>query len=98
MLVTYRPLIEFTLLNAALALSVYITLATGLLSLANAGFMAIGAYTAALLYVYRDAPALGFYRAAPVLSSVLLAMALAMVIAVLFGRPLLRLRDVYLAI
>jgi len=98
LLVTYRPLIEFMLLNAALALSVYITLSTGLLSLANAGFMAIGAYTAALLYVYRDAPALGLYRAAPVLSSVLLAMLIAMVIGFLFGRPLLRLRDVYLAI
>ncbi len=98
LLVTYRPLIEFMLLNAALALSVYITLSTGLLSLANAGFMAIGAYTAALLYVYRDAPALGLYRAAPVLSSVLLAMLIAMLVGFLFGRPLLRLRDVYLAI
>ncbi len=98
LLVTYRPLIEFMLLNAALALSVYITLSTGLLSVANAGFMAIGAYTAALLYLYRDAPVLGLYRAAPVLSSVLLAMLIAMVVGFLFGRPLLRLRDVYLAI
>ena len=98
LLITYRPLIEFTLLNAALALSVYITLSTGLLSLANAGFMALGAYTAALLYVYRELPALGWYRAAPVLASVLLAMALGLVIGFLFGRPLLRLRDVYLAI
>ncbi len=96
--VTYRPVIEFALLNSALALSVYITLTAGLLSLANAGFMAIGAYTSALLYVNREAAALGFYRAAPVLVSVLLAMAIAMVIAVLLGRPILRLRDVYLAI
>ncbi len=41
--------INFTLINVALALSIYLTLATGLLSLANAGFMAIGAYTAAIL-------------------------------------------------
>jgi branched-chain amino acid transport system permease protein len=95
---TYRPLFEFVLLNAALALSVYITLSTGLLSLANAGFMAIGAYTAALLYVYREVPALALYRAAPVPASVLLAMAIALVVGYLFGRPVLRLRDVYLAI
>ena len=95
---TYRPLIEFTMLNAALALSIYLTLGTGLLSLANAGFMAIGAYTAALLYVNREAPALGLYRQAPVLASILVAMLLAMVVGFLFGRPVLRLRDVYLAI
>jgi branched-chain amino acid transport system permease protein len=96
--VTYRPLIEFALLNAALAFSIYITLFTGLLSLANAGFMAIGAYTAALLFVYRASPALGWYRSAPVPAGVLLAMLLALVVSFLFGRPVLRLRDVYLAI
>ncbi len=95
---SYRPVIEFALLNAALALSVYVTLSTGLLSLANAGFMAIGAYTAALLHVNREAPALALYRAAPVLTSVLLAMAIALVVGFLLGRPVLRLRDVYLAI
>src|SRR5687768_13512279 len=96
--ITYRPLIEFMLLNAALALSVYITLGSGLLSLANAGFMAIGAYTAALLHVYRDAPALGWYRVSPVLASVLVAILVGMVVGFLLGRPVLRLRDVYLAI
>ncbi len=98
LLVTYRPLFEFVILNAALALSVYITLATGLLTLANAGFMAVGAYTAALLYTYRDASALAFYRAAPVLMSVLVSMAIALVVGFLFGRPFVRLHDVYLAI
>lgn len=96
--VTYRPLIEFALLNTALALSVYITLFTGLLSLANAGFMAIGAYTAALLFVYRESPALEWYRSAPVLAGVLAAIVLALIVSFLFGRPVLRLRDVYLAI
>ena len=38
-------LVNFTLINIALGLSIYLTLATGLLSLSNAGFMAIGAYT-----------------------------------------------------
>jgi branched-chain amino acid transport system permease protein len=98
LLITYRPLIEFTLLNAALALSVYLTLSTGMLSLANSGFMAIGAYIAALLYTYRDAPALALYRISPMLSSVLLAMLVAFAVGFLFGRPLLKLRDAYLAI
>ena len=96
--VAYRPVIEFALLNAALAFSVYITLSTGLLSLANAGFMAIGAYTAAILYVYRDASALALYRTAPVLTSVVLAMTVALGVSFVLGRPVLRLRDVYLAI
>src|SRR6476620_7093477 len=37
------------LINAILGLSIFITLNTGLLSLANAGFMAIGAYASAIL-------------------------------------------------
>ena len=45
---TYSTLI-FTLgVHALLALSIYLTLSCGLLSLANAAFMGIGAYTAAL--------------------------------------------------
>jgi branched-chain amino acid transport system permease protein len=96
--ITYRPVIEFALLNAALAFSVYITLSTGMLSLANAGFMAIGAYTSAILSVYREAPALALYRSAPVLTGVLAAMLLALVVSFVLGRPILRLRDVYLAI
>lgn len=95
---TYRPVIEFALLNAALAFSVYITLSTGMLSLANAGFMAIGAYTAAILFVYREAPALALYRAAPVFTGIVAAMLLALAVSFLLGRPILRLRDVYLAI
>lgn len=65
------------------------TLSAGLLSLANAGFMGIGAYTAALLTLKQDWP----YPAA------LLAGALAAaLIAVPLGIPVLRLRGVFLAI
>jgi len=81
--------LEFTLVNAAMALSIYLTLATGLLSLANAGFMALGAYAGALLTIHRGWP---------VWACVLAAMLLGAVIGYLFGRPVLRLRDVYLAI
>jgi branched-chain amino acid transport system permease protein len=81
--------INFIGLNAILGLSLYITLSCGLLSLANAGFMAIGAYTAALLTIHRHTPF-------PV---VLVAGALApALIALPLGLPVLRLRGVFLAI
>ncbi len=85
----YTSLINFTLINIALGLSIYLTLATGLLSLANAGFMAIGAYTAAVIATQSSLP-LG--------SGLLLAMLLAALIAIPLGLVLLRLRDIYLAI
>src|SRR6266850_1941487 len=44
----YESLFAFVGINGLLALSVYATLCCGQLSLANAGFMAIGAYIAAL--------------------------------------------------
>ncbi|MCC6174467.1 MAG: branched-chain amino acid ABC transporter permease [Chloroflexi bacterium] len=81
--------INFTLINIALALSIYVTLATGLLSLANAGFLAIGAYTAAILTTSVQVP-LGI--------SFVVAFIVAALIAVPFGLAVLRLRDVYLAI
>ena len=81
--------INFILINMSLGISIYLTLYTGMLSLANAGFMAIGAYTAALLITRADIP-LGF-TIAP-------AMFLAVLVALPLGLLVLRLRDVYLAI
>ena len=49
LLLDHISTVDFILLNVALGLSIYLTLAVGLLSLANAGFLAIGAYTAAIL-------------------------------------------------
>ena len=74
--------------NALLALSIYLTLSCGLLAMANAAFMGIGAYTASILTLRYDCPfalAIAAGMAAP------------MVIAVLIGRPTLRLSGVYLA-
>src|SRR5215207_8016956 len=86
---TYASVINFIGINAILGLSLYITLACGLLSLANAAFMGIGAYTAALLTLKQDWP----------FPLVLLAGALmAMLIAAPLGLPVLRLRGVFLAI
>ena len=86
---TYASVINFIGINAILGLSLYLTLSCGLLSLANAAFMGIGAYTAALLTLKQDWP----------FAAVLLAgAAMAMVVAVPLGVPVLRLRGVFLAI
>ncbi len=86
---TYQSAIGFAGINGLLALSVYATLSCGQLSLANAGFMAIGAYASALLTVHSSLP----------FGAVLLAGALApAAFAVPLGLPVLRLRGVFLAI
>ena len=74
--------------NALLALSIWLTLACGLLSIANAAFMGIGAYASALLTVNFGVPfplALAAGMAAPAL------------MAFIIGKPTLRLSGVYLA-
>src|SRR5438270_11124495 len=87
---TYQSLLGFVGINGLLALSVYATLSCGQLSLANAGFMAIGAYTSALISLH--APAVPFAAA------LALAMLLPALVAVPLGLPVLRLRGVFLAI
>ena len=74
--------------NALLALSIYLTLSCGMLAMANAAFMGIGAYISALLTMNHDAP---FPLA---LAGGMLAPALA---AFVIGKPTLRLSGVYLA-
>jgi branched-chain amino acid transport system permease protein len=74
--------------NALLAVSIYLTLACGMLSIANAAFMGIGAYTSALLTMNLALPfpiALVGGMAAPAL------------LAFIIGKPTLRLSGVYLA-
>ncbi len=75
--------------NALLALSIAVTLEAGLLSLANAAFAGLGAYTAALLTLRMGWPLL------PGVAAGALAAAVA---ALLLGLPVLRLRGVFLAI
>ncbi len=86
---TYQPLVGFIGVNALLALSVWITLSCGQLSLASAGFMAIGAFLSAYLTLHTALPF------AAVLAAAALAPAL---VAIPLGRPVLRLRGVFLAI
>ena len=74
--------------NSLLALSIYLTLSCGMLAMANAAFMGIGAYSASLLTMNLGAP----------FGLVLLAgMAAPALAAFVIGRPTLRLSGVYLA-
>ncbi len=84
-----EPVIQFMLVNAILGLSVYLTLYTGMFSLANAGFMAIGAYTGVIVTQNFQLP---------LWVGLIVGMLLAGVIAIPIGLPVLRLRDIYLAI
>jgi branched-chain amino acid transport system permease protein len=86
---TYQALIYGLGVNGLLALSMYVVLAIGQLSLGQAAFMGIGAYVSALLTVKFEAP-----FAAALLAG-MLAPALA---AALIGVPTLRLSGVYLAL
>lgn len=74
--------------NVLLSLSIYLTLSCGLLAMANAAFMGIGAYTSALLTMNAGWPfplAVAGGMVAP------------MIVAFLIGKPTLRLSGVYLA-
>ncbi len=85
---TYSTLVLSIGTNVLLALSIYLTLACGLLTVANAAFMGIGAYAAALLSLHSPLP---FYLA------LLLGALLPAAVAALLGPPTLRLSGVYLA-
>jgi branched-chain amino acid transport system permease protein len=85
---TYNTVIFGIGVNAMLALSIYVTLSCGLLSLANAAFMGIGAYTASLLTMQYELP-FGLALAAGGILPALVALAI--------GIPTLRLSGVYLA-
>lgn len=85
---TYNTLVYTVFVNGMLALSIYITLACGQLSLGNAAFMGIGAYTAALLTMKMNAP----FGLAMIGGGMLPAG-----VALVIGIPTLRLSGVYLA-
>lgn len=85
----YLQIAMFMLINAILGISIYLTLSTGQLSLGNAGFMSIGAYTSALLSLKAGLP---IFLAIPIggISACLL--------AAVIGIPTTRLQGIYLAI
>jgi branched-chain amino acid transport system permease protein len=76
-------------INALLTLSMYITLRAGMLTLANVGFMAVGAYTSVILHLNVHLP----------LPLAIVAGCLAAaVVAIPIGVPVLRLSGIFLAI
>jgi branched-chain amino acid transport system permease protein len=85
---TYSTLFLSVGTNVLLALSIYLTLACGLLTVANAAFMGLGAYTAGLLTINTGTP---------FLLALLLGAFLPALVALIIGRPTLRLSGVYLA-
>ena len=85
---TYNTVVFSIGVNAMLALSIYVTLSCGLLSLANAAFMGIGAYAASLISMQTG---LSFPLA------LLAAGVLPALVACVIGLPTLRLSGVYLA-
>jgi branched-chain amino acid transport system permease protein len=86
---TYQSLIHAVGVNGILALSVYVVLAVGQLSLGQAAFMGVGAYTGALLTVKFGVP----FGLAMLASALVPAL-----VALVVGGPTLRLTGVYLAI
>ncbi len=84
-----ETVLQFMLVSALLGISIYLTLYSGMFSLANAGFMAIGAYVAVIVTQKLDQPL-------PV--GIVAGMLAAGVVALPVGLPVLRLRDIYLAI
>src|SRR5687768_8456460 len=85
---TYNTLVLSVGTNVVLALSIYLTLSCGLLTVANAAFMAIGAYSSALLTMHAGAP---------FLLALVLGSALSALVAIVIGHPTLKLSGVYLA-
>lgn len=81
--------ITLIVLNLILAISIFITLSTGQLSLGHAGFMSIGAYTAAMVTKSGDGS---------LTLGLLLGTSFAGIVALIIGLPTLRLHGLYLAI
>ncbi len=86
---TYQNLVHALGINGLLALSMYVVLAVGQLSLGQAAFMGLGAYSSALMTLQLGLP---FFLVLPLscVAPVLFALAI--------GVPTLRLSGVYLAI
>jgi branched-chain amino acid transport system permease protein len=85
---TYSAVVYGVGVNAMLALSIYLTLSCGLLSLGNAAFMGIGAYAASLITMQTGWPFPVALLAAGVFPAL---------VALIIGIPTLRLSGVYLA-
>lgn len=98
MLNTYGFLIVSMLIAAILALSLYLPLMAGQLSLASPGFYALGGYIAAVLSTRVWPVTGGLFPIGRLLLEMVLAAFAAGALAVVVGIPALRLRGIYLAL
>ena len=85
----HRLLVAQMGINSLLAVSIWVTLYAGMLTLANVGFMAIGGYTTVIMAIH-------FHT--PLLVNMACGAALAGLVGIVIGLPVLRLKGVYLAI
>src|SRR5438105_15161038 len=76
-------------INSLLAISLFVTLYSGQLTLANIGFMAIGGYTSVILSLHLHTA---------LVVNIIIGTVLAGAVGVVVGLPALRLRGVFLAI
>jgi branched-chain amino acid transport system permease protein len=93
----YGNLMVTMVLMATLALSLYVPLTAGQLSLASPGFFALGGYIAAVLSTTVWATN-GMYPVPYLLLEMLFAAVASGVLAIVVGVPALRLRGIYLAL
>src|SRR5262245_18601990 len=96
----YGILMVSMTLQALLALSLYLPLMTGQLSLASAGFYALGGYIAAIMStkLFPATPAGSVFPLPYLLIQMVVAALASGVLAILIGVPALRLRGIYLAL
>jgi branched-chain amino acid transport system permease protein len=96
---TYGFLIVSMMFSAVLALSLYLPLMAGQLSLASPGFYALGGYIAAIMSTKIFPVAQGTIYPLPlVLLEMLVAAVASAILALVVGVPALRLRGIYLAL
>lgn len=95
---TYGFLITSMIFAATLALSLYLPLMAGQLSLASPGFYALGGYIAAIMSTSYFPRTDGLFPITQLLAEMALAGLASGLLAVLVGIPALRLRGIYLAL
>src|SRR5712691_10893666 len=85
-------------LAAVLALTLYLPLMAGQLSVASPGFYALGGYVAAILSTKVFHPGPGLYPVSLVLVEMVVAAVLSGILGLVVGVPALRLRGIFLAL
>src|SRR6185369_6502277 len=95
---TYDFLFVSMVLSAVLALTLYLPLMAGQLSVASPGFYALGGYIAAILSTKVFKPDPGLYPVSLVVLEMVIAAVVSGVFGLLVGIPALRLRGIFLAL